>query len=503
MPPPPPSASYLWNLDDFDTSSEDENVLENNDQQEEDLSVPIQAVTTSKSIESFDTRNNSITVIQNDGEEIKHTVVDTDDEENHEDDDEQGVVEGSSPTTVLTKPPKRFKKKRGKRKKKKKKTFGGSRRVSFGEVRVQEFERCMGTDVVPGDGGWPLGMQLIADDECTASRITVEEYENAKQERLETRWRAIQEKAQQKGTKKETSKHPKEEDEKRLPILSTPLETRQWDFHDHIRNPLFQKLKETERMKLFLSTDTNNDDELFTDPSDTQKTETSSESSRGCQLSRSRSGSISSSDGQLHRSRSGSATTEQYNDKFTQFDVHHLRNELEELRTFRSMEGAMGCTCKKLQVYLLPPNAGKKAHHKRMKLPKVKEELRKRDRLPINENTMSRDELELLLYDLVEAEPCCTNHDCPCAQNAIVCQADACSCWHTSHLTLQQQKILDSDTITLADIRTRCGNRFGMYTVDLDAINNYRRNFLSSLTTCQPVGMLNTTAPDGVILEQV
>ena len=204
---------------------------------------------------------------------------------------------------------------------------------------------------------------------------------------------------------------------------------------------------------------------------------------------RSRSGSFSDNNGHSHRTRSGSfaENKEHYNDTYTQIDVHHVRNELEQLRNSRTMDGSVGCTCRKLHVYLLPPNAGKKAHHKRMKLPKVKQELIKRHKLPENSDSMSRDELELLLHDLVEQEPCCTSNDCPCARSEIECQSDTCSCWYASHLTKQQQH--DSGSTTVSEIASRCGNPNGMYAVDLERIDAFRRNYLATLTTCAPAAV--------------
>jgi hypothetical protein len=74
---------------------------------------------------------------------------------------------------------------------------------------------------------------------------------------------------------------------------------------------------------------------------------------------------------------------EQYSKVYTQVRVYHVRNELEQLRNHRSAEdGNLGCTCRKLVVYLPPTESSKKAQHCQMNERKVKEERRKRHLLP-------------------------------------------------------------------------------------------------------------------------
>ena len=146
-----------------------------------------------------------------------------------------------------------------------------------------------------------------------------------------------------------------------------------------------------------------------------------------------------------------------------------------------------------------------------MKLHKVKEELRKRHLLPPEgpQQQHSREELELLLHDTVEGEPCCRADSCPCARNGIECQADSCSCWYTSHQTKQTQhdehtnhsttaaggnsndhhndhSSSSNSIITLDEIKARCGNSLGMSTVDMDKIDAFRRNYLSNLSVISP-----------------
>ena len=181
--------------------------------------------------------------------------------------------------------------------------------------------------------------------------------------------------------------------------------------------------------------------------------------------------------------------------------VRHVRNELEHIRSSRSGEGSTGCTCRKLTVYIPPPNSGKKAQHKRLSERRVKEELRKRGLLTatVQQRYKSRAELEQYLHDVVEKEPCCWNaDDCPCLQGGLGCQADCCDCWKDSHQTKDstttavdkyQQPLASTNAIV-----QRCGNRHGMYVVDLDAIQDYRRNVLTNLPLY--CGVINSEGKD-------
>jgi hypothetical protein len=93
--------------------------------------------------------------------------------------------------------------KNGKRRKRKKKKRKGKscRRVNFGSVSVLEFGRCLGTDVVPSNGGWPLGMTMstITDsstssdvDRITEESILIDDYETKKQARLHARLKGLE-----------------------------------------------------------------------------------------------------------------------------------------------------------------------------------------------------------------------------------------------------------------------------------------------------------------------
>lgn len=156
-----------------------------------------------------------------------------------------------------------------------------------------------------------------------------------------------------------------------------------------------------------------------------------------------------------------------------------MRHELEELRNQRTKSGATGCNCRKLSVYLPPKDGsgGKRAQHRRMKPSKLTQELKKRG---IYDPSASREELEILLHDAVENEPCCRGDDCFCIRNGIDCQSDACSCWHNSHVNAK------GNFPSIEEIKNRCGNPLGHYTVDLDKINAFREKVLES-TICQVI----------------
>ena len=462
-PPPPPSASYLLKFDTTDEESseeEEEDVRHNNNRDDiifarhrrrplvlDDNRIPLQALppptTTSWDDDDDDDDDDGLQPAK------------TDEEDDDETEDEFLIA----PVAVVDAKSKRKKKKKKKKKrskkKKKKKPQQLQKHVAFRDVTIQEFERALGSDVVPLDGCWPLGLgKAIASSRTVCS---VEDYESAKQERLQLRRSAL-------STETATMD------------VALPLETRQWDYRCKDKNPLFCMNDERERMHLLLGLDD------------------SSSSSSACKNALPKT--TEKSGGGIVRRRSGRVAADcstrkqppavQYNDVFTKLDVMHSRNELEKIRSSRRMEGSIGCSCRKLNVYLLPPNAGKKAHHRRMNLPKVKDELRKRHLLPDNCQAKSRDELERILHDAVLDEPCCA-YDCPCWANGIGCQADACDCWRHRSTTSDHYHHSSSSSMTAQDIEASCGNPEGMYAVDLTKVDDWRSTMLANMQYCPAV----------------
>jgi Cysteine/serine-rich nuclear protein N-terminus len=513
-PPPPPSASYLWKFDALSDDSEDDEqqlpkcsrgsytetsrIEESSTSEQPSSNFVATLMTTTESLSISPSAMHAVNATSHalsDSRQLEGIICDEDDEVNLlgktcESPDNESISGDDGPCEDQQTTYKSASRKRKKRKKKKKKqpftaTPLTKHSVSFGAVSVHSFERCLGGTVVPGDGGWPLG---LGDAASSKELVSVDEFESSKQERLLSRLHFMQHST---GSCSAPSS-PKIEDES----LAVPLETRQWDYKHKVRNPLFGTLSEQDRMHLLLASSTGSNHPSPQPPPPSSCPDSPSGRKHVRRSTRQRSGSEDASTAAAPsrtRSRSGSFA-EQYNEVYNQMEVHHCRNELEQIRNSRTMEGSTGCACRKLQVYLLPPNAGKKAHHRRLKLLKVKEELRKRCLLPPDENH-SREELELLLHNAVEQEPCCRADSCPCSRNGIECQADSCSCWYTSHQTKQQQQQDVEHTnsgssvasITPAEIVARCGNPEGMYTVDMEKIDAFRRQYLSSLAVCPEI----------------
>jgi hypothetical protein len=118
------------------------------------------------------------------------------------------------------------------------------------------------------------------------------------------------------------------------------------------------------------------------------------------------------------------------------------------------------------------------------------EELRKRHALP-ESKSKTREELELLLHDIVAQEPCCGDDDNnrPCTGMESIVNRMLVSvgmgCWwhqqprsyHNKHNGNNNNNLTTTE-ITPKIIQSRCGNPNGMYTVDLQHIDNHRIPFL-------------------------
>jgi len=206
-----------------------------------------------------------------------------------------------------------------------------------------------------------------------------------------------------------------------------------------------------------------------------------------CPRRSSRNRSRSSSFGNAAAARSRSNSEGGYD----HVEITHVRNELEKIRSSRSGEGSIGCTCRKIHVFLPGKSEGKghkRGSHRRMPERRVREELRRRGLLSganASNAKRKRDELEQVLHDAVESEPCCWGDDCPCRRNGIGCQADACSCWHPGHeggggghhhvTNAELNKALED----VGGVRKRCGNKNGMYVVDFAKIEEGRKRYLT------------------------
>ena len=461
--------------------------------------------------------------------------------------------------------------------------------VTFQGVIVVTFDRCLGVDVVPTHGGWPLGMQY--DDDSTTNNnnnnstahdtnhkttehhhhqyvyYSIDEYETEKYERLLQRYHTFQSIAESQNQAKDSGivnnnnnnnnnnsgDNAKKSNKKGIIQSTNPtsspndnnnnnnnnnhqltLETRQWDYKNKQKNPLFGILHESDRMNLLLSS-------CGPPPSETNTNTTTTVTQPGNHPSssgrtgnhnnnhhhhgkRNKSTARTRSNGSLSGSKSstfhhGVTTTgggERFNHIYTSTNVHAVRNALEQIRIHRTT--GIGCNCRQLQVPLVSTTSSsssssssttntsnhhnKKSHHhgpgsgsnnnsnnnsnnKRMKLQKLKDELIKRNLLSSDNTSMTREEMEQLLHDTVETEPCCLYTDtCFCARNGIGCQADVCTCWHSSSRS-KSGAHKSSSAITVQEIQQRCGNHVGgMYVVDDHKIDSFRNDYLNRLKLC-------------------
>lgn len=492
-PPPPPSRSYLLKFDSSSSNEEDDSY----DDDADDACASVTATTVSSSslqssssafLQSSPSHRRLLWSPSSSLSATTSSIPPADDKEGDEVISDKNRQYSSLEEQDYVKEETAVKRNRRIKKKKKKRTkktslnfatltnckddYNASRRhVSFDSVHVRAMDRCLGSDSVPAAGSWPLGISDIVVDECSQA---LSDFENQKQVRLRQRFYEISLEHEPDSSKSSSTVN-----------ATTYLETRQWDhLSSHYRNKLFRPLQEKERMNLLLAYSS----DLALSMEGSKHANSSQASSRNSPQTktRARSGSFSGDTAKKKRSqtrqRSGSfgGISEQFNDTFSQLTVHAIRNELEHIRSSRSQQESIGCSCRKLHVYLMPSNGagGKTAQHKRMNLNDLKKELRKRHLLPTEQTT--REELELILHDAVEKEPCCSGY-CSCVRNGINCQMEACGCW----LPKSNQGSQMDETLSTEQIQQACGNQFGMYVVDIDRIQACRKDVLGAMTTCQ------------------
>jgi hypothetical protein len=267
---------------------------------------------------------------------------------------------------------------------------------------------------------------------------------------------------------------------------------------DDGKNPLFGPLKEDDRAFLLIR-DIPGSSDVDGTSDDGNNTATSNSPLK---KSRQRARSNSNADRSHHRNnsnnnrpRSGSnAGEDNYlwhnNGVFSRTEIMHVRNELELTRNGRAMTG---CACRKTKNKQQHNGHRKKSISER----KVKEELRRRNLLRLDENHKkpSRDVLEARLFKAMEEEPCCWGEDCECVRNGIDCQSDACSCWQPSHdkthHSSDASSSSNSNSDTIQTMQVQCGNAKGLYVVSFDEINSHRKTLLETLEQdgnlfCQP-----------------
>jgi hypothetical protein len=384
-----------------------------------------------------------------------------------------------------------------------------SKRVYFSDVTVRTFPRAFSADTVPAHGGWPLGMEVEGYEDV--DKVPLEEYESSKQNRLCERWMAMLSTrdnnktppgSPSKGSSSKGSSPSKKKKEKEKGIdkevirlidvdanvndcgvndghdarpTNTIYESRQWDYR-RFKNPLFGSVSEDQRHAIFLEASGTDASAIIESQNHNNKKNAGRTRSNSMGNHSHNSSSPRSRSNSLGNHDLGNSMKGKFNEEYTQAMVHHVRNELEQIRFERNKSGATGCNCRKLVVYLPPKDGsgGKKAQHRRLKPSKVVQELKKRHLYDPSVASMSREQMEKILHKAVENEPCCRDDNCFCARNGIICQADACSCWHDSHVHAKHSSGSSSHVLTNDDIRKRCGNPLGTYLVDSEAIDRYR-----------------------------
>lgn len=480
-PPPPPSKSYLLVIDSDSSGDEDDSYRIYHREQ-----YPVPVITppddsSPASSESHVAMPDFLTTPPV-NRRRPHVIDDELDDEadpagtSTESDDDDSSEGNSSPRSAESatnsssggqvKLTKNQKKKRARRRnqKKAKSCATQDRRIKFSTVSVRVYDRAFSHVSVPADGGWPLGMELKPTSDAPED-VAIDDFEAQKQEKLKERWEKL--------LGISTTDAAILDQMTKRPDDGTPLvlETRQWDYRSKMKNPLFGMLSEEQRQDLLLEASEGESGDNQFPPKGRARS-----NSVGDQ------GTKQNGSSPKRRARAESFShTEHFSEKYNQVYVHHVRNELEQLRNERTKSGATGCNCRKLTVYIPPKNGGgKKAAHRRLKPSKLRDELKKRN---MYDESKSREKLEQILHDAVEKEPCCGSSDCFCHRNGIDCQADACSCWHDSHVHEKSgERYLSVETIS-----ARCGNPSGTTVVDVDAIDSYRARVLES-TVCQFIG---------------
>ena len=416
--------------------------------------------------------------------------------------------------------------KKKKKKKKKKPSKSSSplevqKKVTFGKVKVRELYRDIHSDGVPMDGGWPLGLGSNIHRQYSTN---VDTFEQHKQIELVNRYKKYvhekrhdriyssckssrRKRSNSKGGEELRKFEEQKEKMEEYDALSVYIpesfvfETRPFDYkrsnytpsfvkngvfgQDPMlewkeikamgRNVLFRPLVEAERKDLLLRDASSH----FHLPMPSSAPPSSTAVLSLLQ----KDGSPSPS---KYRSRGDSVTWSEDDTTYCSSAVNQIRNELEQIRIHRSPDMSTGCSCRKL-VGILPKNivvsgGGKRTHHhRRMQERKVKEELRKRH-VPFT-SSATREELEQLLYDTVEERGCCTDKDCECYRNGIMCHADTCSCWNPSHNSTSGSHKRGEDNVVLSNevIRQNCGNNNGIYVVDFDEIQKHRDQYINSV----------------------
>lgn len=121
------------------------------------------------------------------------------------------------------------------------------KKVSFDQVFVRQFARCIGHDAVPGDGSWPLGLTFEVVNEMGGD---IDGFEKRRASELRNRATTID---SDHHLTDHSKLHLECDDKADVTKVLPVLETRQFDYRRGQRNPLFKSLSEGKRQDLLLA----------------------------------------------------------------------------------------------------------------------------------------------------------------------------------------------------------------------------------------------------------
>lgn len=296
-----------------------------------------------------------------------------------------------------------------------------AKRVSYGEIEVHEMGRCLGWEVVPSDGGYPLGLTNECVHSYTQPIETKEEWMCA---RAEEGPRSV-------------DRATRYSEAQRKVLLLPALD-------DHYSSKELEQEK-VQHEKTILCTAKN--------PKCSKK-----------------------ASAKIQAKEAKSNVAAHYHNAGIEHDCDFLGKELELLRASR---GDVGCHCHKLKTlssFDPEKNYCGKQINKLISDRKLRDELRKRHLLTPEEASCSissririeqKVQMMARLQDAINKERSCETEDCTCAVNGIECHADVCQCCRS---------------MTPSKASECCGNDHGVLTVDIEAIRAHQKEMVKSLS---------------------
>jgi len=292
-------------------------------------------------------------------------------------------------------------------------------KVKFGRVSAREYRRCLGTDTVPTEGFWPLGLskELVRNVELGS----VQKIQVAKKDSLCSLY--------DEKSRKELLLANSASFEKNVASIKKASCT---------SNLMNKKIMNWASIKKASSTGS-----LANKKKLSRKHYSEDRQNFFWKLPRKH------SSGDLQ------------NLFVLKIELEDLASEMQLLRIERCRT-KQGCACKKKSNFML--TKGKFGKMKVLSKCRLKDELKQRGW--DDDTCKSRTEMEEILTRLIDQDPCCDEY-CPCVKNGIGCHENACSCWKNISGNLDVDKINRS-----------CGNTFGMKVFDVDKICSHRTKIL-------------------------